>query len=546
MSSLERMGWTSDPSTRGTLNIIWGSFATLGLCVWTAVHPNINVQLRPNLRRDLGVRLGMMVVAVIFPEILISAAWQQRVAAHDLSTSNGISKRSIYSLWRHKESTACLEKLASTTSCETDTDATNGWGREQAFFVVMGGFAFDHSYTDGSGTEQHLRSVLTVKGFQLMQRNNYAPQFTKADVDERSKADIIAKVVVVTQVTWFAIQVTGRVVAGLAVTALEVHTIVHVGCAIFMYVLWWNKPYAITRSVVLQTDEHKKIGDLFLFQNILCERHKAAVKTNEGERKEYWERRAINGPQGHDHYPEKPQMPTVEEALKRYNVDDTDSSSTDKFEILLRSTAKNAHAGLQLMSDHRPSISSHQDGHDTSPLLDSADIVTPCRSYTATLIDQGKDGWRGVRQTSNNFTLRQVWGSWTMDTGHEITAAKLMHFLFNLLFGAGHLAAWNSSAFPTPTEAWLWRISAAFVASLFTYGSVWILYWMGVRSQRKSLLPIRRGDLNIVMGPFFCSVILIYFCARCYFFAESIISLRSLPPSAYQTVIWANFLPHGG
>ena len=65
------------------MDIVWGAFVTLALCVWTAVHPNI--QLRPGLLHDLRVRLLMMVVAVIFPEILISAAWHQRVLARKLT-----------------------------------------------------------------------------------------------------------------------------------------------------------------------------------------------------------------------------------------------------------------------------------------------------------------------------------------------------------------------------------------------------------------------------------------------------------------------------
>lgn len=544
MASVEGMGWTSGPHTRGTLNIVWGAFATLGLCVWTAVHPNVNVQLRPNLRHDLGVRLGMMVVAVIFPEILISAAWDQRVAAHRLTPSSKRSRFPNISLRKHRVNTSSLEQAGGENVQAADNDETQAWSREQAFFVVMGGFAFNHSYINEHGKEEQLRSVLTVDGYELMRRARYAPQLTRDDVNERSKADIIAKVVVVTQVTWFAVQVAGRLAAGLAVTALEVHTIVHVGCAIFMYILWWSKPYSITRSVLLETDEEKKIGDLFLFQNVLCERYKEATKSYERMRKEYWERLAIGQKSGD--CPEEPWMPTVEEALATYTSDNIDTYSTDKFEILLRSTAKNAHAGLQLLSDHRSSVSSgHNDG-DTTPSSDLAGRLTPSRSYTATLIDRGMKGWRGVRQTSNNYTLRQVWGSWTTDTGHEMTFAKLMHFLFNLLYGCGHLAAWNSSTFPTSTEAWLWRISAIIVASLFSYGSVWVLYWMAARSHSRWCIPVRRGDLNIVMGPFFCLVILAYIVARCYFFVEAIISLRSLPPSAYQTVVWTNFLPHGG
>jgi hypothetical protein len=58
---------------------------------------------------------------------------------------------------------------------------------------------------------------------------------------------------------------------------------------------------------------------------------------------------------------------------------------------------------------------------------------------------------------------------------------KLMHFLFNLLYGGGHLAAWNSSAFPTSIQATIRRASALLVAGPFSYSSLWVLFWMAAR-----------------------------------------------------------------
>lgn len=354
-----------------------------------------------------------------------------------------------------------------------------------------------------------------------MREGGYAPRLTTADVGERSNADIIAKIVVLTQVVWFAVGAIARLAAGVAVTALEVHTIVHVGCAIIMYVLWWDKPYAIRRSVLLQTDDQKNIGDFFLFYNTLCNMHQKNVKQHEAKRRHYWESRAVADSHtliDHDLPPENPHMPTIEQALEIYNTKYIDSQCGDRLESILGSLATNAAAGLQC------------------PLDRNSNILIPLQ----------RPGWRSVSQTSDNFALRQVWGSWTVDVGHEMSLAKLMHFVFNLLYGGGHLTAWNSSTFPTTIEAWLWRASATLVAGLFIYGSIWVLFWAAVRSRSKWLIPVRRGDLNIIMGPFFSLVIVAYFCARCYFFVESLISLRSLPPSAYVAVRWSNFLPHSG
>lgn len=501
MESIERVGWRPGPIERGTLNIVWSALVTLGLCVWTAVHPNI--QLRSTQKSDLAIRMWMMVVAVMFPEILISAAWQQRVSAYRLAITVSRPQR--------KYPNRIISQVDSTSNVDQDHFYDDEWSREQAFFVVMGGFAFKHTYRDEDGLAKSMHSILTVDGFELMRQAEYTPQLTKADVEERSNADVIAKLIVVSQVVWFAIQVVARLASNLTITALEIHTIVHVGCAIIMYILWWHKPYAVNRSVFLLDENERKIGDLFLFDSILREMHKEAVREHEKRRREYWENSALANNQiliEHDLPPENPRMPSIEQALHTYNSDDIDSQSVGRFETMLRSLAESAHAGLQCILDQNPEALS--------------------------ILEQPE--WRGVRQTTDNFTLRSVWGSWTVDTGHEMSMAKLMHFLFNLLYGGGHLAAWNSTTFPTEIEATLWRVSGILVAGLFTYGSMWVLFWIAVRSRSKWLLPIRQGDANIFMGPFFSSVILAYFAARCYFFIESIISLRSLPSSAYVAV----------
>jgi hypothetical protein len=60
--------------------------------------------------------------------------------------------------------------------------------------------------------------------------------------------------------------------------------------------------------------------------------------------------------------------------------------------------------------------------------------------------------WDFLQDSSENFTIKQVRGAWSTDTGHEMSLDKAAHFLFSLLYGGGHLAAWASPAFPTPTE----------------------------------------------------------------------------------------------
>lgn len=51
-----------------------------------------------------------------------------------------------------------------------------------------------------------------------------------------------------------AIQIIGRLAAGLQVTLLEINTLGHILCALIIYVLWWHKPRLIQEPTTLEGD----------------------------------------------------------------------------------------------------------------------------------------------------------------------------------------------------------------------------------------------------------------------------------------------------
>lgn len=75
-------GWTSSPNERGTLDVVWTCLSTLALCAWSAVHPNIPLEYR--FWNAILDRVGLMVLAIIFPEMIISSALTQRRHARKL------------------------------------------------------------------------------------------------------------------------------------------------------------------------------------------------------------------------------------------------------------------------------------------------------------------------------------------------------------------------------------------------------------------------------------------------------------------------------
>jgi len=57
-------------------------------------------------------------------------------------------------------------------------------------------------------------------------------------IDDKSKFDVIEKILVATQMAWVAIQCIVRKAYGLPLSLLEIHCMVHVACAVTLFFLW--------------------------------------------------------------------------------------------------------------------------------------------------------------------------------------------------------------------------------------------------------------------------------------------------------------------
>jgi hypothetical protein len=107
-----------------------------------------------------------------------------------------------------------------------------------AQYAVMGGFAAKIQHLHNSVT----RVTITTEGILFLTRHGFLCQIKKDDIADKSKADLLAKGLVCLQVLWMAGQTIERQISGYPLTLLEVHTLVHVVCAIIMYGLWMQKP----------------------------------------------------------------------------------------------------------------------------------------------------------------------------------------------------------------------------------------------------------------------------------------------------------------
>lgn len=92
----------------------------------------------------------------------------------------------------------------------------------------------------------HLQDVvLTPNGVLELARKGHFFHVSDAYINDKSKANLLAKGLVLLQITWTVLQCVSRKVVGLPLSILEVHTLVHAGCALIMYALWFNKPFDV-------------------------------------------------------------------------------------------------------------------------------------------------------------------------------------------------------------------------------------------------------------------------------------------------------------
>ena len=107
---------------------------------------------------------------------------------------------------------------------------------EYGFLAVMGGIATSDVATLKDDAKRYY--TLTPDAILIFARQGIFFDISSEEMSDRSKADLVAKGLVCLQVIWFLIQCVARKAAGYPLVLLEVHTMVHVVCALSMYAFW--------------------------------------------------------------------------------------------------------------------------------------------------------------------------------------------------------------------------------------------------------------------------------------------------------------------
>jgi hypothetical protein len=66
-STTDIAGWTPEPEGRGTIGLLWSCFATIFLCTWNAIHPNLP-GMDESKFRIIGRRMLYVLFCLLAPE----------------------------------------------------------------------------------------------------------------------------------------------------------------------------------------------------------------------------------------------------------------------------------------------------------------------------------------------------------------------------------------------------------------------------------------------------------------------------------------------
>ncbi|KAG0647919.1 hypothetical protein D0Z07_5648 [Hyphodiscus hymeniophilus] len=554
------IGWVDDPNGRGTFGLVSSCLLTLGLCVWSAMHLNVPPRDESPLRfwaRNL--KWGL--VGVVAPELVVFAAWRQYNSAKELQDEVRSLLNVQQPVLSSNEKYKTTHKDGSRTSGSECGEPTYPWTMVHSFYAGMGGFILEPD-TSADDTQEFMPRntclTLTARGTALLARCGHLPNIPKDDINDKSKADALAKSLVCVQALWMVIQVIGRVVAGLPVTLLEVNILGHVLCALVIYVLWWHKPRSVLEPTRLEGDWVKP---LFAYM-YMSSQISGKKNIHPGILRRTWYEPELSGLAFFT-----PRVQAIARVQSIVSSTVAQESTTPSHEYHKTPDANDGTYGSVAEPGFfgpRPGVSDQfqtsgvaEQGQkpDQTQLIRWHLAAEAVRLYPDLLVTTKSH--KGSAATGPEWSeplveelVTAVAGNWPSEDLLRGTGGLIMGMVLwcaSMAYGGVHIAAWYEY-FPSKLEAWLWRSSAIYIA---WSGGVWLTinllarlsnaidaYWDRVLARRAHWASY------VVLGTL-CSVCgVAYGFARIFLVVEAFISIRRLPVEAYQTPNWTEVIPH--
>jgi hypothetical protein len=209
-------GWQPSPDGRGTLDLVYSCLLTIFVCTWSVLCVNVPAP-SDGIAQIYSRKMMFAALGILGPEFIVQAALGQWISA----------KQSV--------------KLFKASG-------HHQWTMKHAFFADMGGimlhtpdfplFPIDAKQTHYLVAKKHIQ----------------CPRVTKKDIQDRDKVDVLLRILIVCQISWFVVNCIARGAQGLAMTTLELSTISFIFCTFGTAVFWFHKPADVQTPIVILCD----------------------------------------------------------------------------------------------------------------------------------------------------------------------------------------------------------------------------------------------------------------------------------------------------
>ncbi|KIK51383.1 hypothetical protein GYMLUDRAFT_394703 [Collybiopsis luxurians FD-317 M1] len=484
---------------RTLLQIIWSCVSVLIACTWASVHPNVPAPDEGS-KKVFRRKIGLMIMALIAPEMLVLWAARQWFAAKKLSkgykgwtrTHSFFALMGGVALYEREKFISVLRFIPPDSGQrQIFLESIRSSGKIQSSHASSTNYAVkvkNHTNTrfDDRSFAAHAKSISRMKAH---------------EIKDRSHSDWFGKLVAVGQTSWFIVQLLARWIEGLPVTALEVMTLAFAAMNILIYFFWWDKPQEIGYHIHVQ---------------------RIASRTRANR-----ERIVERADSDDDDPPDIPVLPNSGPWIfLAWNW------LRETFKNSIRSLGRKIHGWWSNYFGRNFTGNTLVDAVLNIALVIYYIIWGPFNALMNSFIIREED------ELLLEFPSERV-RSFERIPGLEPTNAmdKCVAYGAAVMFGAIHCAGW-ASQFPDTIEEWLWRYSSLVVTGIPIYlAFVNVVHYMvDAKSRSRWWFTLLRWIYLFAVPT--------YIIARLALIIQAFLTLRNLSPDTFKAVQWTTFIPH--
>ncbi|EKM55007.1 uncharacterized protein PHACADRAFT_119896 [Phanerochaete carnosa HHB-10118-sp] len=529
--------WRPDPTFRGTWGIISTCLSTLVICVWSAIHVDIPPR---HQKRSFVVKVRWLIIGLFAPDVLLYTALCQAFWGWELSRNMSaglVAEQSAASrvtwqerLWRSIRWSAGSRLKAGIGRTLTGSSIRkNAWTLTHGYYAAMGGFILDSSSTPVFGTETRL--VLSHNMMAIIVKNvpDLIPDIPEDRIRQQSKSNELAKALLVLQLVYFSTSCAARLAQELPLSLLEIWTLAHALGAIFVYVIWWKKPYDIPEPTLIMGDRAHEFAAYFQVIGLPTIPIVAGIHPFSGyAEKDYLRVAPCELLEDTGIIPDEEQM-TVK-------LLPGESIQLEGYTFAIRAKEADPFGRRVFGTTHCPWYAQERDS-DGSVSISRADILRwRLAARAAARISESWWPTDVVRYTKAGG----LGASEGIPSAQALTILGIFATLL-IAYALPHFLGW-SAAFPTPVERMLWRVGSI-VVGVFPITIYAILILMFLINGCSFLVE----DVNYVLFGFFSlcfPFIALYIFANMFTLVESLRQLFHLPDGAFLLPEFSAYFPH--